>query len=213
MRIPLIAAAVAGSVGLLAVSQISAQRPSPPAPPRNGVALVNMASITQGSVRLNQAMETLKKEYLAKAEGLKKEGEQGNQLTEEARKLPPGTPQRKELEQKILKLRADYELHGKKVTNDTREGETKIMFSLTREIQDELARYAQANGVQLVLRYDPTPAEMTDPRLILQEIQKPIVYQREAEVTPAILESMNRRAPAGNAAAGRPSAPSKGAPR
>jgi Skp family chaperone for outer membrane proteins len=212
MRIRLVAAvAVVGCVGLLAVSQISAQRSGINAPPPNGVAVVNMASITQNSVRLNKAMDALKKEYLAKGEDLKKEGERGNQLTEEARKLPPGTPERKELEQKLLKLRADYELHGKKVTNDTREGETKIMFSLTREVQDELARYAQANGVQLMLRYEPTPEELTDPRLILQEIQRPIVYQRGAEITPAILESMNHRAPTGGPATTRAPQPAKGA--
>ena len=157
MRIRLIAAvAVVGCVGLLAISQIAAQRAGITAPPTNGVAVVNMASITQNSVRLNKAMEALKKEYLAKGEELKKEGERGNQLTEEARKLPAGTPERKEAEQKLLKLRADYELHGKKVTNDTREGETKIMYSLTREVRDELARYCagQRRSAHAALRTD-----------------------------------------------------------
>jgi Skp family chaperone for outer membrane proteins len=214
MRIPVIAAvAVVSCVGLLAVSQISAQRNGITAPPPNGVALVNMTSITQNSVRVNKAMDALKKEYLAKGEELKKEGERGQQLTEEVRKLPPGTPERKELEQKLLKMRADFELHGKKVTNDTRDGETKVMYSLTRELRDELARYAQANGVQLMLRYDPTPEEMTDPRVVLQEIQKPIVYQRGAEITPAILESMNHRAQAAGPATSRAPQPAKGATR
>ena len=121
MRKPLVlAAAIAAAVGLFAVARLSAQRPPATAVPRRGPVLVDMGAIAQNSVRLKQSMEALKAEYKAKAEELKKEGQRGNQLTEEARKLPAGSPERKDLEQKVLKLRADFELHGKRVNDDTR---------------------------------------------------------------------------------------------
>jgi hypothetical protein len=65
--------------------------------------------------------------------------------------------------------------------------------------------------VQLVLRYEPTPRELVDPKAILREVQKLIVYQRGIEVTPSVLEAMNRRA--GAATAGRPPAPALAPPR
>jgi hypothetical protein len=154
-------------------------------------------------------MDALRADYVAKGEALKKEGEAGNRITEDARKLPPGSPERKEMEQKVLALRADFELHGKKVNDETRERETKIVYSMLQELKEEMARHAQANGEQLILRLDPTPPDLTNPRAILAEIQKPIVYQRGNDVTPAILEALNRRAPA---AAATSRAPASGNP-
>ena len=65
------------------------------------------------SVRFKQSIDTLKKEYDAKAQALKQEGDTGNQLTEKVRSMPAGSPERKKLEQEVLKMRADFELHGK----------------------------------------------------------------------------------------------------
>jgi hypothetical protein len=213
MRIPLVVAFVfAGGVGLIVVSQLAAQRPVARPAARTKTVLVDMSAIAQNSTRLKQSMDALRAEYVAKGEALKKEGEQGNRITEEARKLPAGSPQRKEMEQKVLGLRADFELHGKKVNDETRERETKIVYSMLQELKEELARHAQANGEQLILRYDPTPPDLTNARAILAEIQKPIVYQRGNEITPAVLEAMNRRAPAAPATARAP-ATSKGVAR
>lgn len=205
----LIASAVVALVGIWAAMPLAAQqRPAGPPASRPPVMLVDINSVMMNSARLKQQMEGLKKEYEGKAEELKKEGERGNRMTEEARKLPAGSPERKEAEQKVLKARADFEIRGKKVNDETREKELKIVYSTLRELKDELARYGQATGVPLILRYDNSPPDLDNGRAILAEIQKPIVYQRSAEITPAILEAMNRRT--GTATAGRPSAQTPG---
>lgn len=207
MRTPLVVAFVlAGGLGLIAVSKLAAQRPAVRPAAGTKTVLVDMSAVAQNSTRLKQSMDALRAEYMAKGEALKKEGEQGNRMTEEARKLPAGSPQRKEMEQKVLKLRADFELHGKKVNDETRERETKIVYSMLQELKEELARHAQANGEQLILRYDPTPPDLTNARAILAEIQKPIVYQRGNEITQPVLEAMNRRAPAAAPTARAPAA-------
>jgi Skp family chaperone for outer membrane proteins len=182
--------------------------------PRGGTALVDMSVITKHAARFNQAMEQLKAEYTAKAEELRKEGERGNQLTEKLRAMPSGSPERKQLEQDILKMRADFELNGKRVTDRIRDSETQIILGLIQDLRGEMERYARANNVKLILRHDPTPPELTDPRMILQEIHKPIVYQRGSDVTPAILEALNRRGPAaGVPATGRAPVSNRTAPR
>ncbi len=200
MRMPMIGEALAAAcVGLLAVSTLLAQRP--PASPltQTGTGLVDIGAVTQNSAALKQSLDALKKEYEASSADFKRESEKGNQLTEKLRKMPAESPEHKKLEQELLKMRADFELRGKRISNDIRDRETKLFFSTLRDIQAELARFAQANGVKLVLRYDPTPAELNDPRAILQEIQKPIVYQRGSEITQPVLEAMNRRGPSGPA--------------
>ena len=193
MRKPLIVSVVvAGCVVFLAVVQLAAQAPQAPSAPRNGTALVDLSEVIKKSNRFNQAMDRLKAEYEAKAAKMKQEGDRGNQLTEELRKMDPTDPRRKQLEQQIMKMRADYEIDGKRLTSDTKDAEGKIILGLVGEMKGELARYARANNIQLILRNDPAPPDLTDPRMILQEIHKPIVYQSAADVTPAILDALNR---------------------
>jgi Skp family chaperone for outer membrane proteins len=196
MRIRLLIASGVAGVGLLAASQLAAQRPGVPQAPRGGTALVDVSEVMKNSTRFNQAMDKLKQEYEVKAQELKKEGEHGNQLTEDLRKMPPNAPERKQLEQQILKLRADYDLNGKRVTEDIRDSESKIVLWMMGELKAELERFAPANGIQLILRTDPTPPELTDPRMILQEIHKPIVYQSGNDVSANVLEALNRGTPA-----------------
>ncbi len=212
MKKPLgIATVVAAVVGLLSVSPLAAQRPAAAPEARPGLALVDMATVVQKSARLKQAMDKLKAEYEADAAILRKEGEQGNKMTEEFRKLAPNDPNRKKMEDDLVRMRTDFEIHGKRVTDKVRDQETKVFLSLSKELGEELARYAQATGVQVVLRNDPPAPEMNDPRAILQEIQKPIVYQRGVDATTVVLEALNRRVPAAPAATARQ--PAQGAAR
>jgi Skp family chaperone for outer membrane proteins len=190
MKKSLVAAlVVAGITGLWAGPSAFAQRA---AAPRSGTGLVDMGLIMKSSNKFNAAMEKLKAQYEAKGEELKKDGERGNQLTEELRALPANSPQRKAMEQEILKLRADYEIKGKRITEDIRDSESKIVLGLSSEVRNELERYGKATGTQLILRANPEPPNLTDPRIILQEIHKPIVYQANSDVTAAILDSLNR---------------------
>jgi Skp family chaperone for outer membrane proteins len=195
------AALLAVTVGPLLTTAAMAQ--APPAR-RSGTAVVDMAAIMKGANRFNAAMEKLKAQYEAKAEELKKDGERGNQLTEQLRALPQNSPQRKEMEDSILRLRADYELKGKRITEEIRDSESKLVLGLVGEVRGELERYGQATGTQLILRANPVPPNLNDPRIILQEIHKPIVYQApNVDATTLILDAMNRGAPSAPPAARR----------
>jgi Skp family chaperone for outer membrane proteins len=212
MRAPLVvSAAISVCFGFLAVSQLAGQAPQAPNAPHQGTVLVDMSAIMKNSARFNQAMEGLKKEYEAKAEKMKQRSEQGSQIAAELRTLAPSDPRRKQLEQQMLQMRADHELEGKKVTNDIRDAESKIILGLMGELKGELEQYARSKQVKLILRNDPTPPDLTDPRMILQEIHKPIVYQSGSDVTPSILEMLNRgAAPAtGNPTTGRAPGPAR----
>ena len=63
--------------------------------------------------------------------------------------------------------------------------------------------------MQLVLGKDATPPDLNDPQVVAQEITKRIVYQRGADITPAISEAINRRGPGNPATSRNPSAPVK----
>ena len=116
------------------------------------------------------------------------------------------------MEQELLKMRADYELKGKRVTDEIRDSESKIVLGLMKDINAELQRYGQATGTQLVIRANPEPPNLTEPRVIIQEIHRPIVYQAGIDATSTVLDTMNRGTTP-PATANRPAAPGQFAPR
>jgi Skp family chaperone for outer membrane proteins len=204
---PLVAAAIlVGLVGLLTVSQIHAQRPAAPQTPRNGVAVVDVFAIVQGSTKIKQAKDSLTAEIEAKKESFQKESNRGKALTEKFRTLPPNSPDREKLEREILKMKADFELQGKKFERDSQEKQTKVWYSLSRDLLEEVDKFAKSNGIQLVLRSEPPQPELTDPQAIGLEIRKLIVYQRGMDVTPSLVDAVNRR-PAGVLSTARAPAP------
>ena len=72
MRTPLVVAfIIAGGVGLIAVSQLAAERPAAGPPARTKTVLVDMSAIAQNSTRLKQSMDALRAEYVANGEALK----------------------------------------------------------------------------------------------------------------------------------------------
>ena len=191
MKTSLVVPAVIGlGVAAFAISTSWAQRPAAGTPAK--VALLNVVELSQKSTRVQQGIEVLKKEYMGNGEALKKEGERGNAMTEQMRKMPPG-PERKKMEQDLAKMRADYELRGKKLTEEAADRESKLYFALARDVQEELVRYATATGVPLVLRFEPSAGELIERQSIAMEIQKLVVYHRDPDITPQLLESVNRR--------------------
>ena len=206
-----VAAAVVGvGMGFLGASPLWAQRAATSSSIPSGVALVDVASITMNSQRVKQSIEAMKAQYEQSAATLKKESDSGNAITEQVRKLPPG-PERKKAEQDLMKKRADFELHGKRLRDEAADGEAKVYHALARELREELARYAAATGVPLILRYEPSPADFPDRQSVAAEIEKLVVYQRDADVTPQVLGELNRRAPSGGTS--RAPAPAKGVQR
>ena len=129
---------------------------------------------------------------------LKQESDRANQLTEKAMNLPAGSPERKKLEEEVLKMKADFELQGKRFDRDLRESEMKAMIALVADVNAELAKYSQANGTVLMLHSDPPVADLNDPKSIQQELGRLVVYQRSLDITPKILEGVNRRSAAPN---------------
>src|SRR3954468_2151027 len=110
MRKPVVfAAVVLCGVGLLAVTNLLAQRSTGPAAPRGAVAVVDVAGVSTKCDRLKQALDGLKADYESHAATLKKESEAGNLLAEKINKMPVGSPERKKLEQEVMKKRADFE--------------------------------------------------------------------------------------------------------
>ncbi len=185
-----IVAAFAICAGLATAALVRAQRPAPPP-----AVLVNVATLAEGAPKLKQSVEGLKKEYEAAGEAFKQESEKANQLVQQFSKMTPNSAEYKEMEQRLTKMRADFELRGKRLTEDFKDREAKLYYEHTRDLKTELARFGESTGVMLVLRYDPPQAEPKGPQRVMREVSNAVVYQRGLDATSAMQQRMGGATP------------------
>ncbi|MEX2112498.1 MAG: OmpH family outer membrane protein [Pirellulales bacterium] len=185
-----IVAGLATCAGLATVTAVWAQRQAPPT-----AVLVDVASVAENAPRLKESLEALKKEFEAAGESFKQESERGNQLMQQFGKLTPNSAEYKEMEQRLTKMKADFELRGKRITEDFKDREAKLYYEHARELNAETARFGQSTGVLLVLRYDPPQADIKDPRRVMREVSNPVVYQRGLDATAALQQRLGGAAP------------------
>jgi hypothetical protein len=109
--------------------------------------------------------------------------------------MTPNSPEHKEMEQRLTKMRADFELRGKRMTEDFKDREAKLYYEHSRDLRAELQRFGESTGVMLVLRYEPPQVDPKDPRRVMREMSNTVVYQRGLDATAALQQRLGGAAP------------------
>jgi Skp family chaperone for outer membrane proteins len=182
--------------GLLAGSSAPLAQAQGQAPPPAGhrIAVVDVSVVFKQHQRFLARTEGFKKQVEAAEAALKKEFEQINALTEQLKGRDPGSPDFKELEQRVVRAKAEWQLKGQTQRRDLMEVEGRIYFDTYRELDDAVKRFAVQHSISLVLRYASDPVnDPNDRNEIVKGINKSVVYVDPAlDITRWILEDLNR---------------------
>jgi Skp family chaperone for outer membrane proteins len=192
-----VAAAVVGFCSLVSPAQAPAQGQGRPT--GHNIAVVDVSVIFKKHVRFLAMIEKFKKDVQAAEAKLKTEYEQIKALQEQLKGLTPGSPDYKQMEQRIAHSGADWQVKQQTQKKDLMEYEGRIYFQVYRELDDSVKRFAQKNGIALVLRYASDPVDdPNDRNEIVRGINKSVVYVDPAlDITDWILQDLNRSSAAG----------------
>ena len=192
---------IATLVSVAALNFLQAQTRPAGAVAGQGIAVIDISYIFKNHARFKQSMEYMKRDVLAAEETLKKERDLVNQMIEKLKDFKPGTPDYKKLEEDITHRQSDFNVRASLQKKEFLEREAKVYTNIYKEISDEVGYYSDKNGIALVLRFNGDPVDANNRNSVLNEINKPIVYQRGGiDITPIILDTLNRRGPAANTA-------------
>ena len=193
-RIATVLAAVV--CGLSAGSPAALAQGQGQAPPAAGhrIAVVDVSVVFKQHQRFLARTEGFKKQVEAAEAALKKEYEQINALSEQLKGRDPGSPDFKELEQRVVRAKAEWQLKGQTQRRELMEVEGRIYFDTYRELDDAVKRFAVHHSISLVLRYASEPVnDPNDRNEIVKGINKSVVYVDPAlDITKWILEDLNR---------------------
>lgn len=177
------------------------------------VVVIDVKYIFENHARFKQAMDVMKRDadefegYIRnRQKALRDRSEQGKEFN-------PGTAEYKKIEEEVAKMASDLQVETALKRKEFLEREARLYFTTYNEISDRVGRFAEENGISLVLRFNSEAINAEDRGSVLQGVNRSVVYQRNLDITLAILEQCNRQQPA--PAGGAPSvgrAPKAGGP-
>jgi len=180
------------------VAGVSAQpRSGPAAGTRGGsdIALIDIGVIFKNHTRFKAHMADLQADMERAEQQMKKERDSLRALSEQLNAYKAGTVEYKQLEEEITKRSADLNVRFQLQKKEFAKTEAKTYYMVYQEIQQEVDAFAQANGIAVVLKFKSEQADADKPEEVLTELNKPVIwYARGLDITPIILESLNRRA-------------------
>ena len=200
--------AILGSLGFAARPALSQTGAAPPPSAGSSVAVIDIPYIFKNHARFKAQIADIKTDIDGYKEWL--DGEQ-NKIRKEGEKLEqfkPGTPEYKQGEETVARLRIELQLEGAKRQKDFMEREAMVYYNAYREVEAAVADFATRNGLSLVLRYSAEPMDPSKKETIMQGINRIVVYQSRLDITQHVLNRLNQNTPpASNAGTRGPALP------
>lgn len=158
-----------------------------------GVVVIDVKYIFENHARFKASMDAMKRDA-EEFEGEIRNRQKGlRDKSERVKEFNPGTPDYKKVEEEVAKLLSDLQVDTALKRKEFLEREAKLYFTTYNEISDRVARFAEENGIGLVLRFDSSAIDADDRGSVLQGVNRSIVYQRNLDITVAVLEQCNRQ--------------------
>jgi Skp family chaperone for outer membrane proteins len=172
----------------------------------HGVAVVDISFIFKNHARFRTAMDNMKKEMDAIEVNLKGKRDQIAKIEEERNKFNAGAEQYKQLDDQLTREMANFNVEMTRLRKDFLDREAKEYYKTYLEVVDAVSKYARTRNIGLVIRFNGEPVDPNRREDVLREINKPVVYQNQIDITPDVLQELNRDL----AQAQRPGAPQQG---
>ena len=140
----------------------------------------------------------MKAEMKGHEEKLKARRDSIAQMEEARNRLEAGSPDFKQADDRLATEKAKFNLEMDRLRKDLMERESKVYFSTYQEVSYTIANYAKQRNIGLVLRFNgdkPDPNKRPD---ILKDINKPVVFENNIDITRDILAIVNGGASSAN---------------
>jgi Skp family chaperone for outer membrane proteins len=198
--------AVVSTVGFTASTQ--AQYPAGANAQKFKVAVVDVSYIFKQHQRFRTTMESMKKEMESTEAELKSDRDRLQQMEDQRGTFNAGSPEYKKLDEELARGMAEFNLKMKRLRTNFLEREAQAYYQTYLEVSEAVKTYATRNDIGIVIRFNGEPANPNSREDVLREINKPVVFQNQIDITPDVLALLNRD----TTSAARPNGPASSIP-
>ena len=182
---------VALTISLFSVPTMAQQQ----APAGTRVAVIDVSAIFRDHPGFRSDMEAMKQKVKAFEATLQKRGSEIKQHQQQMQSFKPGSAEFKQLEAKILKIQAGGQADAKLKQKDFLEEESKIYYKTYKEVEAEVAKFAQRYGIGLVVRFNAGEIDPTVRASVLEGVNRAVVYQAGLNITGSVLKQIQAKYP------------------
>lgn len=162
------------------------------APPAGtNVAVIDIAFIFKNHNQFKAQMEGMKSQIEQFEQSLKKDQADFEKRREQLQAYKPSSPEFKALEEQLAKLSSELQVKMQLKRKEFLEQEAKIYFAVYNEVVERVASFSDRNRIGLVLRYNSDEMDAQDRGSVLQGVNRPVVFQRNLDITDIILQACN----------------------
>jgi Skp family chaperone for outer membrane proteins len=196
VKIRLMFATIVASFGLLpalSMAQVQPPRPAAAAPQRSPeVVVLDVSKVFKDHARFNQSLEVMKKDVEAFENYIRQERTRINGLVETLKNYNPGTPEYKKVEEDAARITSDLQVQTQLKRKEFMDREAKLYYNTYIEVSRTVERFANEQGMSLVLRYNSEEIDENSRDSVLAGVNNAVVYQYKLDITGVITKLVNQ---------------------
>ncbi len=163
------------------------------------VGLIDLGYVFEHYQKLKYLNEELNIETKEENNRLQLKMKKGQELAEQLKQLNEGTPDYTALENKLVKLGADFESEKKQLQMELARKRAKMMHQVYLEVYDAVEKFCNHHKFTVIIRFSRTDLNSTDPARVQQLMNQIVVYHRKKDdLTDGVVKYLNDRLPAAN---------------
>jgi len=165
---------------------------SPQAAPQ--IVLLDVSAVFKNHRRMQAMMDDMKKDVERAEQEVKAQRDAIRNLAERLKDFRKGTADYRAIEEELTQKQADLSVRVQLQKKEFLQREAKIFYTVYQEIQQELAYYASATGVTMVVRTSSEQPDVENPQEVLAYLNRDVVWNaRQIDITNYIIDRFNKR--------------------
>jgi len=161
------------------------------------IALVNVDRILKEYKPLNDKIEPLRAEAKELEAAIQVRQAELETLGNKLRQVQPGTAEQQRLQLQAVKVQTDFQRFVATGRNELQTKEATVYLAFFRELDAEIAKYAKANNLKLVLRqYQTSLDDGQSLQDVAKALNRAILFEEGVDITNQILSALRSSAPA-----------------
>jgi Skp family chaperone for outer membrane proteins len=155
------------------------------------IAVIDLGYIFKNHIRFKAAMDDLKKDADGFEAYLRQQRETAQKMQEKLRTFNAGTPDYKKTEEEMAHMQSDVQVQMTLKKKELMEREAKTYYNIYNEVVAATSDFADRNGISIVIRYSRDPIDKENAQSVLQGVNRPVVFQRNLDITDIVLQKLN----------------------
>jgi Skp family chaperone for outer membrane proteins len=158
------------------------------------VAVVDIGYIFKNYDGFKQAMEGIKQEVSASDAAFRARAKQIEDKAQQLTVLKSDSPEHKSLVAETASAQAQVQAELTLKRKEFLDKEAQIYYAFYEKVRSEVQAFADNHGIGLVLRFSVDQIDPADRQSVMQGVNRPVVYQRNLNITHDILDRLRRQA-------------------